>query len=844
MITSRPSKPLAALLLALSCTVLATITRIPAAAKENTGPIFTTEAPEGFANLTESQVLLVDVYFGGVRRGEAQIRFSPGSVTLLDAAATVALLPDVGDATSLISALSVAGLPPNAELVCGKTSDRSRCGRLNPDVAGVIFDRDRFRLDIFVNPRLLDVQRGNSDIYLPDPQGGIAVINSVGAVLSGQSQTSARYYNFQNSLVIADGERRLRADLAYGSKLGFGAERVAFEWDRPELRYLAGALWAPGSEIAGRRKLIGLGIESQIDTRLDKDELRGSPVVVYLERRARIDVLRDGRILHSAVYEAGNQQIDSSSLPDGSYDIVLRIEEPGSAVREERRFYTKSRRIPQKGRTDFYAYGGMLVKDFDHGSIEPSGRPYFQGGVMRRLTETWAIGGNVEASDHGGSVELGATWITPLMHLRAAAVIDFDGTYGGIVQVSQSGTSRLNFNFDLRRIKGQDTYPEAIHRYGSFSIGGFEGGYSQIGGVVSYSLAHLRVLGTFLYRDDDNQRARYSVGPSLEWDILRKGPLMLTMRGDMTATERGEAAFVGIALRLLGNDNLLTARGGARASSLAEDSLSDGLVTAFSGAWSPSVAGGELALGAGFEHHPKQESAVLSADYRHPFGTVAGDLVHSERTLSKTTLYSLGFQSTMAAGAGVVQAAGRTSAESLVVIRVNGARANDSFEVLVNEQTAGTVEGASPLTLTLPAYRAYEVRIRPTGAELVAYDSSSRKIGLYPGSVARLDWVSTPISIKVGRLIDAQGKPLAGATLSGRGAWAETGADGDFQIEAADNSPLLVTTSDGRTYILTLPAGDPKAGIARLGTIECCEGETIRLGVLEPSAERRNGGTK
>ena len=53
------------------------------------------------------------------------------------------------------------------------------------------------------------------------------------------------------------------------------------------------------------------GIESQIDTRLDKDEILGSPVVVYLDQRARVDVMRDGRVLNSAMYEAGNQQVDA-----------------------------------------------------------------------------------------------------------------------------------------------------------------------------------------------------------------------------------------------------------------------------------------------------------------------------------------------------------------------------------------------------------------------------------------------------------------------------------------------------------------------------------------------------
>src|SRR5690606_23646913 len=132
--------------------------------------------------------------------------------------------------------------------------------------------------------------------------------------------------------------------------------------------------------------------------------------------------------------------------------------------------------------------------------------------------------------------------------------------------------------------------------------------------------ANLRFLGTFFYRDDEAQAARYSIGPSLEWDVLRKGRFTLTLRGDMTATERGEAGFAGIALRLLGGRTSLTAQGGARTTSMTDDSIGEGAVAAISGAWSPQVAGGDLALGAGYEHQPHQQSALVSADFRHPLG--------------------------------------------------------------------------------------------------------------------------------------------------------------------------------------------------------------------------------
>ncbi|WP_156457496.1 CS1-pili formation C-terminal domain-containing protein [Altererythrobacter sp. Root672] len=838
--------------LVLGCTILSAGGWVqPVQAKDAGIPVILVGEPEGFSDLTESQVLLVDVYFGGVRKGEAKISAVPGAVSFLEPAATLALLPELTDRAAVEAALAAGDLPANAALACSNSTDPAICGDLDPDVVGVIFDRNHFRLDIFLNPRFIAVNELVADAYLPEPEGGVAMINSIGAVLSGRLGEGSSYYNFQDNIIVGNGERRLRADLSYASELGFGAERIALEWDRPGLRYSAGALWAPGNDLFGRRKLVGAGIETQIDTRLDKDVLSGSPVVVYLQQRARVDIVRDGRVLSSAIYEAGNQQLDTSMLPDGAYDIILRIEEPGQPAREERRFFNKNRRVPSEGRTDFFAFGGMLVDASESHSLDVSNRPYLQGGVAHRLSKSWVVEGGVEATDETATAEVAAVFLSDIVQLRAAAVANLSGTYGGVLQIMSGGYSRLNFNFDLRRIEadefdggpivppGSPGSPSGLP--GSFWQGG---SYSQIGGVVSFSLASIRFLGTFFYRDDPTQEARYSIGPALEWDVLQKGPFTLTMRGDATATDRGRSGFAGISLRFLGARSSLTGLGGTRASTITGDDLGEGPAGAVSASWSPSLGAGELALGAGLEHQPNRDNIVGSTEFRHRLGTLAGDLVHSEGQGSSATQYSLGLQTTLIAGAGSLQVAGRTTTESMIVAHVKGASKDDRFDVYVDEQVAGSITGAEPFTLSLPPYRAYDVRIRPTGEGLLAYDSASRKVSLYPGTVSNLDWVVSRITIKFGRLTAPDGSPLRGASITGKGVWSETDDNGYFQIEASDNADLEVTLNDGRTYAMTLPTGEVRSGIARLGAIVCCTETEIQLGSLGELPSPANGGSK
>lgn len=834
---------------AIVCLMLA-VDAQSAAAQTTSAPVIAVGEPDGFADLTADQTLLVDVFFGGVRRGEATVITTRDGVRITNPAGVLALLPQLTDSAAIEAALAAPNLPANSGRACSATADRTTCGRLTPDLIGVILDRDRLRLDVFLNPRVLAVHENVEEQYLPAPPPGVSMINAVGAVLSGRTGSGKNYHNLQDQLMLADGQRRVRADVSLATGYGLGAERLAFEWDQPGMRYSAGALWAPGNELTGRRKLLGVGVETQIDTRLDKDEILGSPVVVYLDHRARIDVVRDGRVLNSAIYEAGNQQIDTSNLPEGSYEIALRIEESGRASHEERRFFTKSRRIPSVGRTDFFVFGGLLVDSTDIGSLKPSRHPFFQGGMARRLNEKMVIEGELQATDHGAAGEVGARLLTQWAQIRAAVVADGDGRYGGLFQIGSGASSQFNFNLDLRHMESHRPYnapttyfveannPLAPDRYRLGTS------YSQASGVISYSLANIRFLGVLSYRDQHGQAAGYSIGPSLQWDILRAGRFTFTLRGDMVVTERGTSEFAGISLRVLGAHTSLTALGGARGSTIRDDDRGDGPVAELGGTWNTRAAGGELALGAGIDHEPRQQDIVMSSEFHHPIGSVAGDFIHSDGDSSGVSQYSLGMQSTVVAGAGAVRVVGRTTTDSMIVARIDGAGDGDRFEVLVNEQAVGTIVGSRPFSLALPTYRAYDVRIRPKGNALLSYDSAARSIALYPGTVIPLEWKVVPVAIQFGRLVASDGTPMRYASISGKGVWSETDENGFFQLEAPEGVEVTITTRDGRSFAASLPRADAVNGIARLGIVQCCGLNDVRLSALELLKQRGEGPSK
>jgi hypothetical protein len=100
------------------------------------------------------------------------------------------------------------------------------------------------------------------------------------------------------------------------------------------------------------------------------------------------------------------------------------------------------------------------------------------------------------------------------------------------------------------------------------------------------------------------------------------------------------------------------------------------------------------------------------------------------------------------------------------------------------------------------------------------------------------------VTIRFGRLVAPDGTPVAGASITGKGVWSETDAEGYFQIEAPADAELTVTTRDGRSFPATLPEGEARGGIARIGAVVCCERGEIARGTLEIAANTSDRGSR
>lgn len=802
----------------------------PAAASVSAGySVETVAPPEGFSELEQPRELLVDVYFGGRKVGEAYITSRPGFIKFRDPARVLALVPNLASSAALTAHLS-QDLEANSNLVCSQTNT-GNCGALAPQAIGVIFDEQRFRVDVFVAPAFLKIERDSNTIYLASPTAPLSLTSSVGVAVSGSSLNSPTY-NIQNRTIVGFRNARIRSDSSYASQLGLIFDDLVAEVDSNRLRYSGGLFWVPGLDFTGRRRIAGIGVGTQFDTRVDRDSLSATPLIVFLGQPSRVEILIDGRLVGSGAYEAGNTILDTSGLPNGSYSLVLRMREAGGAVREERRFFVKNSQIAPVGEPIYFAYAGMLANTRPNRPISLSRSFFFQAGTARRLNNRMALDLAVLGTRDKILAEAGAWMIIKPARARAAALASTAGDKGVLLQLASAGGSRLNFNFDLRRIWSGDNkplipLPSYVDNFGSTPPTGAQvgnGSYTQASGSIAYRLGAGYLALTGSYRRDRGSPADYSIGPSLNWPLINKGGLQLVMQADAQKSRTVTAAFVGFrVLFTSGGLSMLSTTGlGSLRSSDGSQPSKSRAVMSLNGQWSHQREDGlQASLSAGIDRSVGSTTANANGVINSPLGSARADLLYGFEAGGGGLQYGLTFQSGVAAAGTTVKLGGRDLNDSALIASVDRAAGNASFDVLIDELPRGRVRAGSSLPIFLQAYRSYKVRLRPTTAASVSYDSGVNDVTLFPGNVVHLRWKAESQLAIFGKAVRIDGSPVSNAIVTSSQGIGQSDANGYFQIDAGPNESLSFTGKNGQPCQIPLLALKPQNNFVSLGRVVC-----------------------
>jgi hypothetical protein len=783
--------------------------------------------PEGFTEIASPKVMLVDVYYGGRKIAETLALVRPGILQFRSPDEIVAKLPDAIESAELRAAIA-GELPTNTDATCSM-SNMTRCGSIEPQIAGIIYDEERFRVDVFVNPRFLRTVGADTDSRLPIPASGLSLTNSFGFTASGSLEGSS-VYNMQNRTIVGLHNARLRANTSVASGLGLIVDDLVAEVDTGTLRYSAGLFWGPGNEFTGQRRMIGAGVGTQFDTVADQEAIRGTPLVLFLAQPARVEVLVDGRLIGSRSYGAGNNTIETSGFPGGSYPVLLRIHQPDGSIREERRFFVKNGQIPPAGHPVFYAYAGILANTRRHRPISLSGTFYYQAGAALRLSNGLAADVSLFGTQDKAILQAGGWVIKGPARLRAAALVSSAGDAGGLIQASTAGSGPLAISFDLRRIWSQDgrpliplpTYASTFDLTPPSGVQLANGSYTQATASVGLRLGDgfLSVVGS--YRKDRHLRADYAIGPSLNWPVLTRNRMQIVLEASAQRTRTAMAGFAGIRVAVASGPLSMQSRVGQGFQSDRDGNASDSrAVSSLSAQYSHETGDRtSINLEGRLDREIGSSTVYGGGTLTSRFGNLRADVLHRLEGRGGTQ-YDIAFQSGLAIGPDAVALGARDMEQSALIVSVGGEARDASFDVLVDEVVRGRVKGGGTLSLFVPGYRTYKVRLVPTAASAVSYDVAARDVTLYPGNVQRLGWTADPYVTVFAQAVSAGGVPIANALVETAKGVAETDSNGYFQIDVRQGDPITISKGDEAMCQIQLPELRVRNDFASAGKAVC-----------------------
>ena len=790
-------------------------------------PAVTASMPADFADLDRKRLTVVDAYVGDRRIGQFAVEVDSASLRFVLPQAVAAAIPDLLDRTSVTTALTGA-LPPNAPPPCA--SSARPCDRPHPAIASIAFDPVRYRVDIHVNPRLLAVRDDGRAQFLASPSASLTAVDTVGFAIAGGSGQRPSYA-LRNRLVAGAGHARLIAEMATSSYRALDIDSLAAQLDRPGHRYIGGLFYAPGTDLVGRRRMVGLGVGSQFDTRLDRVALTGTPLILFLDQRARVDLYVQGRLIASQSLESGNQTLDTTSLPDGSYTIELHIHEASGAQRTEQRFFTKNAALAPVGHHLFHAEIGWLAAARDHMPVAIAPVPILNVGLAGRRGAHLAWDASGIVTDRKTLVEIGATIITQAMQGRVGLLASSTGDRGVAIQLNSTNAGWLAYGFDLRHVRSVDGRPlipvEDESRWlplagvGAAPFLDRSADYIQATGNVSAYLRRTQWSLSAYYRRGSDGHASYAIGPALRWTILERDRIRLGGTGTYAATDRGNAVAFGLQFQLLGARSQIHAAIGAQSGGSTWSPGTEQAVEVGASLQRGTGSGGLVNANALLQHRGDATLVQAGADARGSAGYVAGTIVQRLRDGPDSRQYGLSAQTILGWGGGRLHLGAREQADSVIAVRLRGPNHTARFEVLVDEAVRGVLRPGERLAVAVQPYRRYAVRLRAIGDPLWTFDTRTRRIDMHPGDYRTLDWSARPVLAMFGRLVDPGGVPIRNGDVTTDDAVAATDDRGYFQIQAAGDASLTVHAANGATCTATLDAPDTTAPFAALGDVPC-----------------------
>lgn len=758
--------------------------------------------PPGFESLNDPQTTLVDLSFGGEVIGSVMVNFTQETLQFIEPESVTALIPDLIDPL-LIAQLMQRDFSTNTQRLC-YSGFQLDCGTLSPDDVDIIFDRDRLTLWLFIAPAYLQTRAPQDVRFLPDADAGASFYSANALYFSGSPDTDY-VYNLYTNAQFAWGENHLvaRTSLTEESvlvdQLSLGRN---YRGRHLELGLFRGN--AESFSFFPTAQFLGLNLESSLLSLQNTAQYQGTQITLFLPTRSRVELFSEGRLMSARDYDSGNQIIDTSLLPGGSYELEIHITDASGSTRVEYQYFSKTSRLPPIDSPQYFLQVGRQYQTGIPLSEQTDTAALLRSGFNRRLGDNTGLRAGMSVSHNSWLIETGVFRMGRGWEVQAGVARDNLGARG----IEAGMTWRpwiVSIMANYRKVSGGS--PNSVLRQDrtqsqiSLELPIGSGSLSFFSRSLSSSVSKGNDINRGIRWRSDSWRGARSVGnASLEIAQYSGKPFYLLNLSWRIGRNNGNDTF---SPQWIKDENESSIRGTLESS------------------WQPR---GEPTTVLSVRAN-KQTQESVEARLHHEGKGLGGDLTMRRDLTTRTQTTFGNFSNSFAIAENGLSLSGARSAESGFAVSVEGGGSQEIFDVLVDGVARTQVKSGERTLLPLSPYRSYSIELRAAGDKIITLDKGAQERVLYPGNIIGLHWEAATAYIGYGKLVDENGEGISNGLLENASGLAITEQDGLFQAELLTTTHELIVRRRETSCVAQVPAVETERLLNSLGTLICREME-------------------
>ncbi|MCZ4335575.1 CS1-pili formation C-terminal domain-containing protein [Aeromonas hydrophila] len=526
-----------------------------------------------------------------------------------------------------------------------------------------------------------------------------------------------------------------------------------------------------------------------------------TPVQVFMPADGEVRVYREGRMIALVNLPIGNQTVDSSSFPNGLYNVTVEVYVDGRLVN------TTIQRVTKLGNSNQFvngwgwqAWGGWM----EASSFDQANSPVVGLSVSRTFGALTFSGSNY-AFNESVVGEGGIQW-QPMdnLSLGAQSMVASEGSYrlGGNVSLqlldnlSLWASQEKQVNGDRLQLSSSDQ----VSIGSSLNLGGWVDRLGQL----SFSTTHDRAMGSIRsYLDYSQNLYSGSYGT-----LMMRASLQNNSTGFGNSNNKSVTLDYTIPLGNLFSFGMSSNELGQTTANLGYQTYLDGVIDRVSVNAQRTLSGDvsrSPAISGSVGFAQKSVGGSLSMS-RSSSGDLNGNLVAAGSLATVTNNLSLSNQNNNNAGLMIETGLGD---EARLQAKING--------------QDYAIEGRRTF-VSLPPYQEYEVELLNSDRGLDTYEVNSEKkrYTLFPGNVAHFD-ASSSIREMVtvfGIIRTEDGTVMANARLDNHIGTTVTNETGEFSLDVDKANPMLMFKRDADYCEAELDLRN-QTGAAWVGDVIC-----------------------